>query len=158
MLNDSNIISKTLSNQQGEYEFANLAFGTYYIHPEIIGKSTQNKKVVLNFENPEEDNASFVVNGNQILVGISSTNNLESNIHIYPNPAKETLYIQYDLTKGLDLKIQILNIQGQVIYTQTSFYYGNNQEKINISNLSKGLYFLHIQSHNIQTVKKFIKQ
>ena len=157
MLNDSNIISKTLSNQQGEYEFASLAFGTYYIHPEIIGKSTQNKKVVLDFENPEEDSASFVVDGKNIIAGISSTNNLESNIYIYPNPAKETLNIRSELKKGIDLKIQILNIQGQVVYDQTSYFYANGQVKINVSNLSNGLYFIYIQSHNTQVVKKFIK-
>ena len=157
LLNDSNIISKVNTNMQGEYEFTNLAFGTYYIHPEIIGKSTQNKKVILNYENPNEDSASFIVDGNQIMTGIKHGIDLNSSISIYPNPVKEVLYIQSNLNKKIEVNIQISDIQGRIVWRSKYDLSSFENKKINLYNLTKGLYFIKLQSKNTWIVKKIIK-
>ena len=158
LLNDSNIITKTTTNQAGEYAFNNLAFGTYYIHPEMIGKNTQNKKVTIDFENTDEDSASFIVDGKQIVAGISSKYNMLSELKIYPNPVKDNLYIQSNLDWNIMIKIEILDIQGRVLYSDDYFLYTNAQKNIALPNLSKGLYFINLRSNNNSITKKFIKQ
>jgi len=158
LLNDSNIITKTTTNQAGEYAFNNLAFGTYYIHPEIIGKITQNKKVTIDFENTDEDSASFIVDGKQIVAGITSKYNVLSELIIYPNPVKDNLYIQSNLDWNIKIKIEILDIQGRLLYSDDYYLYTNTQKNIALSNLSKGLYFINLRSNNNSITKKFIKQ
>ncbi|MCK5855944.1 MAG: PKD domain-containing protein [Bacteroidales bacterium] len=157
LLNDSNIITKTATNSQGEYEFSNLAFGTYYIHPEIIGKFTQNKMVSIGYENPDEDSASFVVDGKNIVAGISTKPRLLSKVTIFPNPVKNDLYIQSNTDHSIDLEIEIFDIQGRVIISKKNYICTHEQKRINVSNLTKGLYFIRLQSHDSQLIKKFIK-
>lgn len=72
---------------------------------------------------------------------------LESNINIYPNPSSNTLYIDG-------------SFQGQIIYLYTSTGYLINKlplnsinNKIDISNLNEGLYFLSIDSKQYQFIK-----
>jgi len=157
LLNDSNIITKTTTNQQGEYEFNNLAFGTYYIHPEIIGKTTENKKVIIDFENPIENNASFLVDGNKIITDIKSALDLSTVISIYPNPVKNNLFIFSSLDQPTGVTIEIIDIQGRIISSCNSHFYPNTENKINLSNLTKGLYFIRITSNKGHLIKKFIK-
>ena len=157
LLNDSNIITKTTTNQQGEYEFNNLAFGTYYIHPEIIGKITENKKVTIDFENPIENNASFLVDGNKIITDINSSIDLSSVISIYPNPVKNNLFIISSLDQPTDVTIEIIDIQGRIISSYNDRFYPNTENKINLIELTNGLYFIKLTSGKGQFIKKFIK-
>lgn len=74
----------------------------------------------------------------------------ENNSYIYPNPASNFITL-----KGLEKNnntIKIYSLLGKEILT-TNF----NKDKIDISNLPKGVYFLNI-SNNSRTRLKFIKQ
>ena len=69
---------------------------------------------------------------------------------IYPNPAKEAFYI------GIHepVKIQIYDANGKMVLRTNSI---NNQE-IPISNLEKGIYFVHIESEQSTSLHKLIKK
>ena len=68
---------------------------------------------------------------------------------IYPNPTTDVLYINQvrDITK-----LEIININGQLIFTQNKSL-GN----INVSQLQNGVYFLKVHTENGIATKKFIK-
>ncbi len=68
----------------------------------------------------------------------------KSQIHIFPNPATEILTI--DVTQPT--LIQIINVSGQIVKEKIM----QNTGTINISNLSKGVYFLKTN----QFIQKFI--
>ncbi len=155
LLNDSNIISRTFSDQQGAYQFNNLAYGTYYIHPEIIGKTIQNRKVVLNVNTPNADSASFEVDGHRVIAGISPQANPLSTIKLYPNPVSNYIFIDFE--KEVNLIIEILDIQGRILLTRRWDNISKKRKNINISQLHKGLYFINIQFKNYRITKKFIK-
>jgi hypothetical protein len=76
--------------------------------------------------------------------------NLNDNISIYPNPAKTELNLnvsQNDITE-----LSISNILGQVLIK--SHY----QNRIDISNLTNGIYILEITQGQNKYTKKFIKE
>ncbi|MCL2074260.1 MAG: InlB B-repeat-containing protein [Marinilabiliaceae bacterium] len=75
----------------------------------------------------------------------------KATIKIYPNPVKEVLLIE----KGEFIinRIEIVNLSGIVMYQFNSF---NN--KINVSALPKGFYFVKIETDNRIITEKFLKE
>ena len=83
----------------------------------------------------------------------TNTANYESNINIYPNPANDHIAIDFgNLDNVEDWNIKIINILGQEVLS-----YPMNTDKINVSELSKGVYIIRISDGVNQTDKKFIK-
>lgn len=71
-------------------------------------------------------------------------------LNIYPNPTKDILSIETNLSL---MEISILNTNGKLIYT--SFEY---KDKIDISYLHPGIYFIKVISDNGVSTKKIIKK
>ena len=83
----------------------------------------------------------------------TNTASYESNINIYPNPANEHITIDFgnlDNVEGWNIKI--INILGQEVLSQPM-----DNDKINVSELSKGVYIIRISDGVNQADKKFIK-
>ncbi|MCF8365762.1 MAG: T9SS type A sorting domain-containing protein [Bacteroidales bacterium] len=72
---------------------------------------------------------------------------------IYPNPAKDVLHI--DLGTDVSAQLQILNMRGQVIGDQEL---KQAQNTINISHLTKGIYFIKIENDLQQITRKLVVQ
>ena len=75
-----------------------------------------------------------------------------ANFSIYPNPATDILSISYD-SKLIITKIEIIDISGKKKSEIITDY-----EKIDLSYLSSGIYFLKINSNKGISFVKFIKQ
>ena len=77
----------------------------------------------------------------------------ENNINIYPNPANDHIAIDFgNLDNVEDWNIKIINILGQEVLRHPM-----NTDKINVSELSKGVYIIRISDGVNQADKKFIK-
>jgi hypothetical protein len=76
--------------------------------------------------------------------------NLNDNISIYPNPAKTELNINVSQNDINELSIS--NLFGQVLIIS------QNQNRIDISNLTNGIYILAITQGQNKYTKKFIKE
>lgn len=87
-------------------------------------------------------------------IGITDFTNLS--FSVYPNPVKSELFLN-PKNSDINLKIKIFNIAGQHLGIQNLEV--ENQSSVDVSNLSTGIYFLHIEDKNGQnTVRKFIKE
>lgn len=83
---------------------------------------------------------------------VSINNHSYSNeLTIFPNPAENTINIR---TK-YKTKIQIINLNGNIIYNNDEVM-ENDLLSINISNYSKGLYFVKSMTESFITVEKLI--
>jgi len=71
---------------------------------------------------------------------------------IAPNPANDYIIIT---AKGDFNNIEVLSFLGQVVLSQTNV---GNSAKLDIANLTNGVYFVRIISNNGTSVKKFVKQ
>ena len=71
---------------------------------------------------------------------------------MFPNPVKDNLYI----SSNYKLKsVHIFNAMGQKVFSEER----QKTNEINVSNLSKGGYFLKLtDDQNNSTAKKFIKE
>ena len=72
------------------------------------------------------------------------------NFKLYPNPANQELNI---LLSTIDNIISIYNLQGKIV--KKSFVSANNC-KLNITNLSSGMYVLEVKNNEVRKFKKFI--
>ena len=88
----------------------------------------------------------LVTLSNDSFVSTSENNKLQ----IYPNPTKNILHIMN--TSEIE-KLKIFDYLGKEVLTQTQ-----NNNEINVENLSKGIYLIEINSENEKVYKKFIKE
>jgi len=89
-----------------------------------------------------------VINNTQN-TGVNPDNSINNNISVYPNPA--TNWLTINTISSSNYKAQILDCFGKVL-EEIIF---NNSTKIDVRNLSNGLYFLLLRNENNQ--KKIIK-
>lgn len=124
-----------------------------------------------------ETTGAFVNNGINVFGGTDSANGYDNwnyrldiaptlvlpisagtRFNVYPNPSTGNVTIAMD-GSGQDVNIHITDMAGQTCYTQTWNNVTNGAAKqIDLSGLSKGIYFVQCISGNNTTVKKLILQ
>ena len=62
---------------------------------------------------------------------------------VYPNPSKGQLFINSDVTNAA---VSVTNALGQTVYTNT--FNSLNNAKIDLGNVSEGIYTIRIQTEN----------
>ena len=89
--------------------------------------------------------------------GVHELNNEEENFNVFPNPAKNILYIAQS-NNELIKSINIFNTIGQKQKVEYLLYKNRDYEAVNTSSLQHGIYFLEIQTDKQKIVKRFIKE
>ena len=90
-----------------------------------------------------------------ITIAVEQSDNLA--INIFPNPAKENLQLTIgNLQKGKnEIEVAIYDLLGREVFKSTITY---PKSEINLSSLSKGMYFLKANYGAKQTQIKFVKE
>ncbi len=90
-----------------------------------------------------------------------NVNNLESQssqITVYPNPTNSVFNIIVKTEKKSDLIIELMNIQGQIVYRNDIKRVFTYQDAIDVSELAKGMYYLRVNLGDNVRVLKLIVQ
>jgi PKD repeat protein len=157
MNSEHQTILYTKADDQGDFPFSSLAYGTYYLKAEIAGVKSDVIMVVLTPDNPQ---ASVVMTftGNRIL-GIQEVKTPGNSFKVYPNPVSDKANIAIHLTASTNVLIKLLNLTGQQVFSMNKqMNAGNSVLYIPVSYLPAGMYTLCIISGNgIQYVAKLIR-
>lgn len=120
------------------------------------GNMTINKK--------DGTTSEFALTGIRYLNFSNSTSNEEirseenSNLILYPNPAKDQLSVRYESTSSEEVQFQIIDVQGKAVYQQIlCSQTGLNYSTISVVQLKKGLYLCRLINGNKLETGKFIK-
>ena len=77
-------------------------------------------------------------------------------LHIYPNPATTELGVSFDLVENSDVALRLYDVTGRLVVTQNldNQATGNNFVRMNISDLTQGIYFLqvNVNGQNAQAI------
>jgi hypothetical protein len=93
-----------------------------------------------------------------VATGINELANAPS-LKLYPNPANNTLNLQYTNAQGGASALRIYNIMGMEVFSEThDNAIGMNRQVIDITRLDAGVYFLEISSGGKTQTIKFVKQ
>jgi len=95
-----------------------------------------------------DPNSTFVNNEAECEALSIGDNALEVDVFIYPNPTDDYLFIEGNKNP---ISISIYNLLGAEVIAKSA------GDKINVSELSKGVYIIRISDGINQTDKKFIK-
>jgi hypothetical protein len=153
MINKVNMLLKDASgktilhnqvNDAGDFEFPQLAFGTYYLHAELAGCNSSDIQVILSQTNPTAD-LTLALSGRSIL-GKSEAMQVVAGI-VYPNPVKEEARISVTLSNSTLLKVELFTMAGQRVYSQEmAAGTGENRITIPAAGIANGVYVLKISS------------
>jgi hypothetical protein len=77
-------------------------------------------------------------------------------VDIYPNPANDIINLELDMDGLDDLKLEIINAKGQIIYNSKLYSDRYYRGIINISDYSKGIYYIKISNSEIIHISKVI--
>jgi hypothetical protein len=100
------------------------------------------------------DNFISRASSSDTLLGVEEVSSPNTNvIKLYPNPVNDILSIS---TSHVSISnVEVVDINGRIVKSVSS----NNSfdSKINVSDLSAGVYIINIYSENNKTTKKFVK-
>ncbi|GGG57693.1 T9SS type A sorting domain-containing protein [Bizionia arctica] len=74
---------------------------------------------------------------------------------MYPNPANNTVHVQFDKAVAENLVVNIYNVQGKLVSKINSIS-NNNKISFNVSNLSQGMYFVELKGESFIIKEKLI--
>lgn len=105
-----------------------------------------------------EGNTANFVGADTTITNIGIEENVEAISNLYPNPAKDILFLEINFINNKDLSVKILNQIGEIVkeINTTSDY--QKTIKIDTIDLSSGIYFLTISGENINSMRKLVIQ
>lgn len=88
----------------------------------------------------------------------ASTTSVDASLplSVYPTQATSEIFIESDQNFS-DVNISIYNLNGQEVYRSTNSL-SSNRERIDVSTLSTGIYFLKANGEGLDQTTKFLKQ
>ena len=77
---------------------------------------------------------------------------------MYPNPAHAEVNLEVELDQSATVGIRIFDAVGRLVYQEEGFQSGNLTHKINIDDLSSGLYTVQVITGKVVMNKVLIKK
>lgn len=92
-------------------------------------------------------------------VGLEGIDFMQS-LNLFPNPTSENLTINFDLTHGEKMAIDILDITGRLVLPVSEGFTPAGKQSLdaNVTSLAPGIYFVRLQVGNQQIVRRFAVQ
>jgi photosystem II stability/assembly factor-like uncharacterized protein len=102
-------------------------------------------------------NEIYKFNSN-VLTGIFDPKPIDATLNIYPNPANNIATIHISSTKVDDYDLYINDLQGRLVYKKFISKTVDHHEKVELSNLTSGMYILTLSNKEGVATKKFVKE
>lgn len=83
-------------------------------------------------------------------------NTFGSSLHIFPNPAQQTLHVSFNTAQSEQSVIKLYNLQGECVWFGSNHFADQFTETIDVSGMAKGIYLLHIQHGATLSVEKVL--
>jgi PKD repeat protein len=158
MDNNHHPIASTWSDADGNYNFSNLALGTYEVFAEIPGLKPYPGNVTLTADKPTANNVEIKVNSSSVATSIRTAvnNELAASVNVYPNPASDHINVSIKAQTSLSLKVGIYDYTGkQLMSRNVTVNPGDGNLDFSTSELSKGLYTIKLMDTNSQKESVF---
>jgi hypothetical protein len=91
---------------------------------------------------------------------VSSINNvtLENRLMVYPNPAKDELFIQFSWAGTTDIQYYMVDLLGRPVTSMFNVASGTSQESLSLAGFPAGTYMLIAESSEGRVTKRIVKQ
>ncbi len=158
---EGEFVGLAYSDEEGKFEFPNLAFGTFTLYAEIMKINMTPKDFTLTQENYMIDDISMIITDDEIYFGPDGIDSfyIDNVSEVYPNPIRNNLKLDIGIKKPTVITVKVHNQMGQTLIIE-QFNMGNTQTiEVITSGLKSGMYFMEIiADDNYRLASKFIKQ
>jgi len=145
------------TNGDGEFSFPNVPPGDYLLNIQFPGLPMDPKSFI-NYtidgsmvRQRIEVGALGVPGAGIVVVPIEETGFYRkyfSSLHIYPNPANDVLFVEFEKLQNSNLELRIVNLTGQTIQSLPLSEGIDKRMEVDLSSFSQGVYLLNIVDLN----------
>jgi len=158
---DFDLVAYTQTDDEGKFSFDNLPTGTYRIFIEFPGipiDPTSFSEFTLG-EDLDENEITLeatVFEDGIVIEKVEETGipyDYLDELEIYPNPAEGgNLYVRVSARRGYEINFELLDLRGMIVKSEIldSITLGNGIKRIDISDLSSGIYVVKISVPSYQ--------
>lgn len=154
---NGNPVSFTHTDEDGNYSFEGIAYGSYSVHIEILNIPSEPFSVTISADVPSFADANFVRESGNVSADFSSS--IEelilagiNDFNVKPNPVQGQTVVSFNASQAMNVEFQIFNIMGQRFeQKEVSIEVGANSIEVDASQFAKGIYLLQL-SHNGQAI------
>ncbi|MCB9045230.1 MAG: T9SS type A sorting domain-containing protein [Chitinophagales bacterium] len=152
-------VDYTFTDASGEYAFTNLPFGTYKVFGDVWGKDNIDFIATINANKVNILNLVFIENSTEykgyIATSVAGRNDLVNTISIFPNPARDRIYIKgADNIPGQKI-VELTDITGAKVYN--SVYTAGQPVTVPVMSLPAGVYILRLSTETETAVFRVAK-
>jgi hypothetical protein len=83
---------------------------------------------------------------------------LSNGVNVFPNPATDQLFVQFDLEETIDVEVRLINTLGQIVSNRILNGVQGETIDFNVSNLAIGTYFIQFVTDEASVSQKVILQ
>ena len=90
----------------------------------------------------------------ELPTGIERNNIQHSQLSVYPNPLTNTMNVQFELTGGSNVELNIYSLTGEKVMSFDMGYRLNGKHNVTLDkgNLNSGMYILQLDAENMDRV------
>jgi len=153
--NDNQYIAFDYTNDNGEFEFTSLSYGSYRLQGEVTGSSSTFSIVELNTNNPFSDENVLVIDCNSF-VGVNEHAITSDNIfvkEVFPIPASDFVKLRIQSNSDEKIEVDIIDQIGRV-FSKSNFNIsvGERLIDLDLSNLQTGMHVVRLKSKEGQII------
>lgn len=156
---DDTAVQYMYSDSNGQFSFSNVAYGTYKVWAEVIGKTTTPIYVTVDSQNTTLDNIQIWVTSNSVVVSNNQPKTYQDFVTVYPNPVKDIVYLKVEASKAAEMQLRMTDMTGKQLFDGSiSVTKGINTLPIKLQQMTPGIYFIQTELDGSFEVNKIIKQ
>lgn len=145
-----NPVAYDISDSDGKLNFTNLAYGTYQVHAEVLGKNTTPAWVTIGPDQPSFGSVEIVVNKTEVTTAIGEPLKGIANMsNVFPNPTNDIAALNVQAVTATQINLRVINLLGQPVLTdRQAVSSGANRIELNVAGLAPGIYLLEMTSED----------
>lgn len=145
-----------LTDHMGHFSFRNIPTKIFKVRTEKHGLISEVKEINLA---DGINTVDFTIMPESVVIGINSNELKKISCKTYPNPVESSLFITLNDDNISQLNLELLDINGKIVFNQTFNHKLNDSYIIPMNHLSSGTYILQLSSptllpQNIKVIKK----
>ncbi|MEL7530770.1 MAG: carboxypeptidase regulatory-like domain-containing protein, partial [Bacteroidota bacterium] len=158
-------VMHTTTDEDGEYELDNLAYGTYHIWIEMWGRNLEYHTVTIAPGSEIHNDLDFEVTDEDVTA--SGTTGIEDqldplSLQVFPNPlsGEQDLNVRLSLKQSAEVNFSLQNMVGQTVINETERMIAGPQSKtMKVSSLPAGVYLLrmNVNGESMSPIKVVIQ-
>lgn len=159
------VIASTTTDTDGTYSFSNIGYGNYVIYPEAFSYHTTPSAVISLSSGADSATGvnfrAYTTSRVILPITVNSVTNVgpaKGTIDVYPNPATETLHINWRNETAGNATITIADVTGRNVYSNVINMGVTGEASADVSQLKSGIYLMSVRSESmLYSVKVMIQ-